>query len=345
LVGLCTLVHLGPGLVETLPAAQVSLAWDPSVEPDIAGYKVYFGRVSRSQTESVGVGNTTAYTVMGLLEGTTYYFAATAYDPYGRESVFSNEVSTTTPICAYATSPTSQSFTAAVGSGTVTVTATAGCSWTASEAVSWITITSGNSGTGSGTVGYSVMANTGAARSATMTIAGRTLTISQAAAPCSYATSPTSQSFTKAAGSGTVTVTATAGCSWTASEAVSWITITSGNSGTGSGTVGYSVMANTGAARSATMTIAGRTLTISQAAAPPLTVFTITAWRGAGGTISPSGAVSVQSGASCAFTVNPASGYRISSVYVDGASKGAVSSFTFYNVIANHTIIATFQQL
>ncbi|MCE5265311.1 MAG: fibronectin type III domain-containing protein [Deltaproteobacteria bacterium] len=208
---------MGLAPVRTALAAQASLAWDPSPDPDVTGYRVYFGKVSRAQTESVDVGNAMQYTLTGLLEGTTYYFAATAYDRYGRESVFSNEVSTTTSSsCTYAISPASQSFTAAAGSGTVTVTATAGCSWTATEAASWVTITSGASGTGNGTVRYTVAANTGAARSATMAVAGRSFTISQAAGACTYAISPASQTFAAAAGSGTVAVTATAGCSWTA---------------------------------------------------------------------------------------------------------------------------------
>src|SRR5205085_2296676 len=55
------------------------------------------------------------------------------------------------------------------------------------------------------------------------------------------------------------------GCAWTASSGASWVTITSGASGSGNGTVGYSVAANTGAARSATLTIATKTFTVNQA--------------------------------------------------------------------------------
>jgi hypothetical protein len=91
------------------------------------------------------------------------------------------------------------------------------------------------------------------------------------------------------------------------------------------------------------MTIAGRTLTVSQAAAAP-TLFTIIASAGTGGTISPAGAVSVQAGASRAFTISPAYRYRISNVTVDGVSKGAVSTYTFSNVNAPHTISATFRR-
>ena len=72
------------------------------------------------------------------------------------------------------------------------------------------------------------------------------------------------------------------------------------------------------------------------------TTYTITATSGAGGSISPSGATTVNSGGSQTYTITPSSGYSISSVLVDGASAGAVSSYTFSNVTASHTISATF---
>ena len=70
--------------------------------------------------------------------------------------------------------------------------------------------------------------------------------------------------------------------------------------------------------------------------------FVITATAGSNGTISPSGAVTVNYGASQAFTITPTVGYRIATVLVDGASVGAISSYTFNNVIATHTIAASF---
>jgi hypothetical protein len=71
--------------------------------------------------------------------------------------------------------------------------------------------------------------------------------------------------------------------------------------------------------------------------------YTITSSAGAGGTISPSGTVQVTSGSSQTFTITPNSGYSVSGVTVDGASAGAVTTYTFSNVTANHTIAAAFQ--
>lgn len=85
--------------------------------------------------------------------------------------------------CTFSISPTSASYTAAGGSGTVTVTATAGCTWSALSNSSFITVTSGGFSTGNGTVGYSVAANTlTTSRTGTVTIAGQTFTVTQAGA-------------------------------------------------------------------------------------------------------------------------------------------------------------------
>src|SRR5262249_1895037 len=65
---------------------------------------------------------------------------------------------------------------------------------------------------------------------------------------------------------------------------------------------------------------------------------TITASASAGGSISPSGAVSVTAGANQAFAITPTACFSVADVIVDGSSVGAVTSYTFNNVQANHTI-------
>lgn len=73
-----------------------------------------------------------------------------------------------------------------------------------------------------------------------------------------------------------------------------------------------------------------------------INTYTITATAGANGSITPSGAVSVNHGADQTFTITPDGGYNVANVLVDGVSVGAVTSHTFTNVTANHTISATF---
>jgi len=72
------------------------------------------------------------------------------------------------------------------------------------------------------------------------------------------------------------------------------------------------------------------------------TTYTITASAGAGGSITPSGAVIVQQGANQAFTIAPDPGYNIADVLVDGGSVGPVTNYTFTNVQSAHTIAASF---
>src|SRR3990172_9045428 len=76
-----------------------------------------------------------------------------------------------------------------------------------------------------------------------------------------------------------------------------------------------------------------------------INTFTITGSAGTGGSISPSGTVTVNSGASQTFSITPNAGYQIADVLVDGSSVGAVSSYTFTNVTTNHSVSATFTQL
>ena len=70
--------------------------------------------------------------------------------------------------------------------------------------------------------------------------------------------------------------------------------------------------------------------------------YTITASAGSGGTISPSGSVPVDYGTNKTFTISPNTNYHVADVLVDGSSAGAITTYTFSNVTANHTISASF---
>ena len=172
--------------------------------------------------------------------------------------------------CSFGVSPANATFTGAGGPGTTAVTTTAACPWWSAAAdpayTSWLHVTSGASGTGNGTVSYTVDANAGSARTGYMTIAGLPFTVTQGVV-CTYEISPSSASPGAAAVTGsTASVTAGAGCAWTATSNNAWITITAGGTGTGNGTVTYSVSTNTGSSsRTGTMTIGGRTFTVTQA--------------------------------------------------------------------------------
>ena len=75
---------------------------------------------------------------------------------------------------------------------------------------------------------------------------------------------------------------------------------------------------------------------------PNSCTYTITASAGANGSVVPSGATTKNYGTSQTYTITPAVGYSIASVLVDSSSVGAVGTYTFSNITANHTISATF---
>ena len=170
--------------------------------------------------------------------------------------------------CTYSIDVASQTIDAAGGSGAITVNGSpSACAWTAVASEPWITVTSGDTGTGDGTVEFTVSENTGASvRNGAITVAGETFTIQQGVSGCVYTISPTSQTIAFSGGTGTVSVTASrSDCAWTATADAPWITVTSGGSGTGNGSMGFSVTENTTSnARTGTITIAGTPFTVEQ---------------------------------------------------------------------------------
>jgi hypothetical protein len=72
--------------------SSANLAWDPSPEPDITGYRVKYGTSSGNYSQSIDVGNVTTATIPNLTAGQTYYFVVTAFNSGAMESTPSNEV-------------------------------------------------------------------------------------------------------------------------------------------------------------------------------------------------------------------------------------------------------------
>ena len=170
--------------------------------------------------------------------------------------------------CTYAIAPQTLSVTASGGATGVDVTTQAGCAWSAVSQVPWITMTAGASGSGTGRVELTIAANTGLARTGTVTIASQTFTVTQDALPaaCTYTLTPTTQTVPRNGGEFTVTVTTQPTCAWTAVSSADWLTFRDARSGSGSGAVVYRVAPNPPAlpARTATVTIGGQVLTVTQ---------------------------------------------------------------------------------
>jgi hypothetical protein len=77
---------------------SITLAWNACTDPSVVGYNVYYGGKSGAYTNKICAGNATNATISGLVEGTTYYFAATTYAVSGMNSPFSGEVSYLVPV-------------------------------------------------------------------------------------------------------------------------------------------------------------------------------------------------------------------------------------------------------
>jgi hypothetical protein len=166
--------------------------------------------------------------------------------------------------------PTTQNVSAAGQVGFMAVV-TSNTMWTATSNQAFVAITNGSSGTGNGVITFSVDPNNDAPRTATITVTGgganATLTVNQSG--LTLAVTPTQRSVSSGQQAG-LTVAVTANVAWTAQSNQSFVTITNGSSGTEDGTITYTVDANTGGARSATITVSGggttATHTIDQSA-------------------------------------------------------------------------------
>jgi hypothetical protein len=103
-------------------------------------------------------------------------------------------------------------------------------------------------------VDFNATANTGPSRTGTLTIAGQTFTVTQASG-CTFTLNPATFNANKDGESGSFTVTTAGGCTWTAVSQDPWITVTSGASGTGNGTVQFTVARNGHGARNGSILV------------------------------------------------------------------------------------------
>ena len=144
----------------------------------------------------------------------------------------------------------------------VDVTTQAGCTWVSQSAVEWLRAP-GDSRTGSARLEINVSANSGAARTAAIVVAGQNVTIEQRAVTCTFTVTPGSLTTAAAGGAVSVTVNSPAGCAWRVTGTPNWVTVSS-SSGTGSGSFSIAVAPNTGAARTAVLMVAGREFRVEQ---------------------------------------------------------------------------------
>jgi hypothetical protein len=229
--------------------------------------------------------------------------------------------------CTYAFNPAELAAAAGGATSATDVMTGPGCPWTVEDAPSWIVITSGAAGAGSGRVTFTVGPNSGPARTGTFHVQGQAFTVNQANG-CAHAVSPSSVSIGAAGGSGGATVSTEAGCTWSAQSDVPWIT---GSQGSGSGPVTFTVAPNVGPARQGTLSIGNATLTVHQASGcavtgvtPPSNQYGI---AGGQGTIT----FTLSSGA-CTWTATAVYQGAAPFITILGTSSGTGPGTVVYNV-------------
>ncbi len=209
--------------------------------------------------------------------------------------------------CKFTLTPDSQSIASKGGSGTLSIATNSSCAWKVTTGSSWIRITSTPKGTGNGTVEYSADTNgTGVNRSGILSVGEDVpdgtqslvvpalLTVNQNGG-CKYTVTPTTRSVASAADKEVVSVTTDAGCEWESFSNVPWITFTasspyqrisiansqgrasskggrSGTAASGSGSVNYYFAENKGPARTGSISVAGTTIQVSQAAGSTIAI-------------------------------------------------------------------------
>lgn len=184
--------------------------------------------------------------------------------------------------CTYTPSSSSFSFQASGGSSSLNVkTSSPACPWTPVSSALWLKINNGfpQKMLGDGTITLNVEPNSGTARTATVTIDSKVITVNQAAGSvvCSFGISPGSYNFGAAGGEVSVNVSASqSSCKWYINNASPFISVvTGGFGGVGNGAVKLKVQPNAGAARAGSIEIAGKTFSVTQDGANPATMMLV----------------------------------------------------------------------
>ena len=262
-------------------------------------------------------------TITNLIEGSTYYLTATAYEKNSTnqviaESLYSNEISYTVPLNKFTiTSTTGANGTVTPlgavdydrgGSATYTITPNSGYT------INDVTV----DGTSVGSVSSYTFNNIQATHTISATFTNQKFTITASAGA-----------------GGSISPTGVINVNYGASQSYSITPQT-----------GYDILdvLVDGSSRGPITSHTFSNITTNHTISATFTVkkYTIVASAGSGGSISPSGNVSVNYGSTQTFNFTPSSGYRISNVNVDGVSVGTGASYTFNNITSGHTITVTF---
>ena len=253
--------------------------------------------------------------------------------------------------CQVSASNAPPAFEAAGGSGTVTVQAARECTWSAAAQAAWIAIAPPTEGQGDGTLKYNVQANpAGTPRTGSINLNGQIVEVSQRAAPCIFTVSRSSVEIPADDTTFEVDVRGPVGCAWSASSSASWLTIASGEQGSGPGVLRVRATANSGGSRRGSVTAAGIRVEVLQLAAgqapspqppapgpqppdspPGACTYTLSPERAAFSAVGGEGDVAVQTRSDCAWTAASDAPWLV----ITSAAAGAGEARVQFRVDAN----------
>jgi hypothetical protein len=278
---------LGAPTAPTGFAAQVSgttvvLTWNAS-SGSPASYQLEAGSFPGATDILVSDTGTTATTLTATASPATYYVRLRGRNTCGVSAPSADiavVVSVVGSPCTYSLSPVAVLAGEPGGVFTTSLATAPGCAWTAASNTGFLTVSSAASGTGSATITFTAQSNAGIGRGGTLTIGGRTVTVTQAGAQgfancvseiihC-HGLNCDTQTFGGSGGTSEVIVGAASDCAWVASATAPWVTVYSTRPeqqpyGVGPGHFGFAVEANpTASSRSATIVAGGATFSITQ---------------------------------------------------------------------------------
>ena len=233
--------------------------------------------------------------------------------------------------CTYTISPTSLSFGASGGPGSVNVTTASHCTWTAASDKGWAAIIGGSNGSGNGVVTVNLTPNTSeAARTGTLTVAGQAVALQEEGlGSCTIEIAPSSASYNKDGVSGNFAVNAPAHCDWSATSNATWIGLTGAATGRGNGTVAYSVERNRQVdPRTGTIAVGTRTFTVNQAGdtpAPAVCEYSVTPIEFTPCMTAPTMNAKITTQQGCTWTANPGASWINVTGGLSGEGSGVIS--------------------
>ncbi|GEM_PF-3025177 len=294
---------------------SITLNWLVASDPDngdIVKYNLY-----RAATVIASNISATSYTDTGLAPDTSYSYQVEAVDNSGAKSAELSAVNATTqPIPTYTITASAGANGSISPNGAVTVNSGDNKAFTITASANYHIADVLVDGLSQGAIDSYTFSNITANHSITASFAINTYTLSITVANGTVAKSPDKANYNFG---DIVTLTATPSTGYSFS---SWSGDLAGN------TNPQTITMNSNKTVTANLVI---------------NTYTITASAGVNGSISPSGATTLNYGQSQTYTITANTGYKIKDVLIDSASQGAVSSYTFSNIQANHTITASFE--